>query len=108
MKKLPFRAVTATGDKFDLEFPLHPDTEEVVRVEQLLTAVLEAVDAHLKLAGDGSNGDVLQAMAMAMAVRARIINAPFEQIEALASDLFVEAMQAVAAADRHSPPAGRA
>ena len=60
MKKLPYRARTTTGDSFDIEFPLHGETRNAVRVGQHVSAVLEAIDRDIALAGETSNGDVLQ------------------------------------------------
>ena len=39
MSTLPYRAKTATGDSFDIDFPLHADTESAMRVSQLIDAL---------------------------------------------------------------------
>jgi len=39
---LPYRATTATGERFDISFPLHPNTASPVRVSQMVSAILEA------------------------------------------------------------------
>jgi hypothetical protein len=67
MTSLPYRATTRTGDVFDLTFPLHPDTGSAVRVDQLLTLILNTLDRDISAMGETSNGDVLQALAMAIA-----------------------------------------
>ena len=108
MKKLPYRARTATGDSFDIEFPLHPETRDAVRVEQLLSAILDAIDKDIGLTGDTSNGDVMQAAAMAMAIRARMIQAPPAAVEALSLQLLQTALAAVEDAVHHSPQVGHA
>jgi hypothetical protein len=41
-KRLPYRAVTASGNQFEFEFPLHPETASTVDVFNLLSAVLAA------------------------------------------------------------------
>jgi hypothetical protein len=41
-KHLPDRAVTASGNQFEFEFPLHPETAATVDVLNLLSAVLAA------------------------------------------------------------------
>ena len=61
---LPYQATTATGERFDISFPLHPNTGPPVRVSQMISAILEALDREVKLKAT-SNGDVLQALAMA-------------------------------------------
>ena len=109
MKKIPYRATTATGDVFDIDFPLHEETVDPVRVSQMVSAVLAALDRDIRLGGgETANGDVLQALAMALAVRAGIIHAPTAATAALARDLLGTALDAVAAAPRSSPTAGNA
>ena len=108
MKKLPYRARTTTGDTFDIEFPLHNETASPVRVAQLVSAILAAIDKDIAVAGEASNGDVLQAVAMAMAVRARMIHAPPATVEQLAGQLLRMALAAAADAPREGQPAGHA
>jgi hypothetical protein len=108
MKTLPYRATTGTGDQFDIEFILHPDTHNVVRVNQLITVVLEAINRDVTSMGETSNGDVLQALAMALAIRARMIHAPHETVEGLTRGLVKNALDAVADAERQSPRIGHA
>lgn len=108
MKKLPYRAQTRTGDTFDIEFPLHTETGDAVKIGQLVSVVLDAIDKHIAVAGETSNGDVLQAVAMAMAIRARMIHAPHATTENLSKDLLRTALDAVAASARQGPQAGHA
>jgi hypothetical protein len=95
---LPYRVTTQTGETFDFEFALHPDTGSVLRVNQLLTALLETLDREIRILGETSNGDVLQAVAMALAARARMIHAPAAQTADLARDLLADALRGAAAA----------
>lgn len=108
MQKLPYRATTRSGELFDLEFPLHSETADAVRVGQLLSEILGVIDKELDFAGEMSNGDVLQAIAMAMAVRSRMIAAPPETTRKLSAELLQNAFSAAAAAEHHAPPAGHA
>lgn len=106
-KTLPYTVATQTGDSFRIDFPLHPETGSGVRVDQLLSAVLKAVDQDIRLGGEEtSNGDVLQALAMAMAVRARMIHAPSEITDKLANDLLRQALDAAQAAEREGAAPG--
>jgi len=108
MKKLPYRVRTAAGDTFDVVFPLHDETGDAVRVDQLVTALLDAIDRDIAVAGETSNGDVLQAAAMALAIRARMIHAPREVTERLTAQLVASALKVVSATERESPPLGHA
>ncbi len=108
MKKLPYRAQTSMGDSFDIEFPLHGDTGDPVRVAQLISAVLDAIDRDIALSGETSNGDVLQAIAMTMAIRAGMIHAPRQTTDGLAKQLLETALGAMAHSTRRTAPAGHA
>mgnify|MGYP003328706162 CR=1 FL=1 len=44
MKHLPYQAKTATGDIFDIEFPLHIETGDPINVEQLISVLLKTID----------------------------------------------------------------
>jgi hypothetical protein len=76
MPRLPYTALTSAGVGFDIQFPLHPDTRSAQAVADLLTAVLGAVSTRVESGPGVSDGDVLQALAMAMAVRARMVAVP--------------------------------
>jgi len=106
--KLPYRAETATGAVLDFEFPLHPETGSAIRVAQLTSAVLEALDREVKLSDDVANGDLLQALAFALAVRARMIHAPLQQTGQLTAQLLAQALEAAEQAEEKGGPAGHA
>ena len=108
MKKLPYRAQTATGDTFDIEFPLHSQTQSAVRVAQLVSALLETIDKDIAVSGETSNGDVLQAIAMTMAVRARMIHAASDTSAGLSTQLLDVALAAAADAVHRTPASGHA
>lgn len=104
MKILPYRATTSTGDIFDIELPLSQDTGDAVRVSQLISEILLSIDRALAVGGPTSNGDVLQAIAMAMSVRARMIHAPTETSGRIAMELLSTALAAAGIASRQAPP----
>lgn len=108
MRPLPYRVETATGDTLDITFPLHSETGSPMRVDQMLSAILNALDQDIKLCGETANGDVLQALAMALAVRARMIHAPNEVTAKLAQELLASATTAASSAERVSPETGTA
>ena len=108
MTTLPYQAKTATGDVFDIEFPLHPETGDPVRVAQLVTGMLAVIDKDMAVLGEASNGDVLQAAAMALAIRARMIHAPEAVTRNLVADLVSTALNAAHQAERNTPATGNA
>ena len=108
MKTLPYRVETGTGDIFDIEFPLHEKTGDPVRVSQLVSQLLTTLDRDLALFTDTSNGDVLQAVSMVLAIRARMVHAYGDTTSHLASQLLSTALGAVADAPRQVPQTGHA
>ena len=106
-RPLPFTAVTDTAEKFDINFPLHAQTEDPMRVHQLIGDILETVSREVRR-DNMSNGDVLQAMAMALAVRARMIASHPETTTGLATELLSAAIEGVLDAEVSAPPSGQA
>ena len=106
MAYLPFAVHTDTHDTFDNEFPLSEHTEDSVRVHQILTTVLNSIAHDLKIVGAVSNGDILQALSMALAVRTRMVYAPEQTMRAIIADLTDSALAASYATKRESDPAG--
>jgi hypothetical protein len=105
---LPYTLRTSTGTQWEFAFPLHADTVSPMRVSQLLTELLATLDRELKVLGQTANGDVLQALAMALAARAVMIEAPADITLRLAHDLYDTAATAAAAGRKLTPGAGRA
>jgi hypothetical protein len=105
---LPYRATTASGETIDVSFDLHAETGAATDVSMLLTTVLAAIDAKVTERSTISNGDVLQAMAMAMALRVAMIPAPRTVTEPLARDLLDTALACASFAQRVQPPSGHA
>ena len=106
VRQLPCSAKPAAGVVFYVTFRLHCETEDPINVHQLLSAILENIDTELSVIGPSSNGDVLQAVAMALAIRTRMINANRYQLTAIATDLVADSLAACMEAERQSPPAG--
>ena len=73
--RLPYTAVTSTGDAYEIRFPLHPETRAPERISDLLSSALAAISKDVELGTPISDGDVLQALSMALAIRARLVDA---------------------------------
>ena len=108
MEKLPYRVRTKTGSVYDFEFPLHGETGNPGMVGRLVSGLLDVVDRELATPGDASNGDVLQAIAMAMACRARMIHAEPGTVGDLCRTLLATALDAAGKAGDGSPATGHA
>jgi hypothetical protein len=108
MPSLPYRAITESGAVLDVSLPLHEDTASPMRVQQLLTALEATLTREIHVLGATSNGDVLQALAMTLAVRAGLVEAAPAAALGLARDLVATATTAVAKAALVRLPAGHA
>lgn len=105
-RHLPYRMTTSSGNRFDFEFPLHPETVDPVQVSQLLDAILGALDREIRLLGNVGNGDLLQALAMAIVARTRMLPGPAERLEGLVRDLVEAALSARVEPDDGNVPPG--
>jgi hypothetical protein len=105
---LPYRVNTQTGDIIDYTFTLHPQTGSATDVARLLSSILATLDREIRIGGNSGNGDVLQALAMALAVRASMIHAPRELTARLAADLLRDALAAAVEARHAGPSPGHA
>jgi hypothetical protein len=108
MDHLPYRFTTPTGDAISFEFRLHPETGSATRVHQLLDRILEVVNHEIALLGETRNGDLLQALAMAIAVRTEMIPADPELTRGLARDVLEQALRSLQTATHDAPTAGHA
>lgn len=108
MSTLPYRAVTSSGSVIDVAFELHRETVSSGRVGELLSTVLNALDTQVEGGRTAANGDVLQAVAMALALRAEMLPAPRELKEELVRDVVARALKSVAGAEHGRTSVGRA
>lgn len=73
-KVLEFTAVTSSGQAFDISFPLHEHTRSDRGVSDLLASLLDTISACTTTTRSISDGDILQALAMSLAIRARMVD----------------------------------
>lgn len=91
---LAYTATTASGVQLQFDFPLHELTGSGTQVASLLNEVLIALDGQIRKAGDVSDGDVLQALAMALAVRTRMVEESAGSVHRLSAELVETALAA--------------
>ncbi|MCH8685513.1 hypothetical protein [Pedomonas mirosovicensis] len=84
------------GQKLSFSFPLHPHTVAPEHVGEVMDVLLDVLDREVSEIG-ATNGDVLQALAMALACRAAVMDGSVETNTALADDLAQEALAAARA-----------
>ena len=99
---LQFVALTSGGRAFDIEFPLHPQTQSASAVSDLVTQLLAVISEHAQGRTDVSDGDILQALAMTSAIRGRMLDGDHSQIADLNRFLHEQAWEAVSRSSSYS------
>lgn len=98
MSVLSYTAVTRSGRTYDIEFPLHPLTRSREGVGDAVTALLAALSRETDAGKGLSDGDILQALAMTLALRAQMANGSPEHMRTLVRELYDQAHAAVQSA----------
>ncbi len=104
-KVLPFTAVQ-TGGARQINFPLHQHTVNADHVGAMLEVILESMTKQIHANEGVSDGDVLQALCMALAIRMHMVKASSETVRTMVAVSLEQADDAVAASIVQ--PAGRA
>ncbi len=104
-KVLRFTAVEPGGAR-QISFPLHDHTVNASHVGALLEALLDSITKEIQATQDVSDGDVLQAVCMALAIRMNLVEAPPGAVRAMVASTLQQADEAVS--DSVVQPAGRA
>lgn len=94
--RLVYSIWSEEGRNINFSFPLHPLTNAPGQVGDILDVVLDALDREVHAMG-ATNGDVIQALAMALACRAAVMEGSVDTNTALADDLAQEALAAARA-----------
>lgn len=105
MQTMTFTAITFSGQAFDIDFPLHAETRSGQGVSGMVTALLESLSRNLASTEGLSDGDVLQALTMTLAIRGRVVDARPEAVQGLVRELCDTAFEATWAAKAYA--AGR-
>lgn len=104
-KTLSFTTVQP-GTSRHIEFPLNPQTVSAEHVGTLLANLLETITTQIGNHSRVSDGDVLQALCMTLAIRMNMIDAPPNTVRTLVSTLLEQADNAVV--DSTMQPTGSA
>ncbi len=104
-RTLPFTAVQP-GAVRQINFPLHALTVDEEDVAGLLEALLDSMTEQIRVRENVSDGDLLQALCMALAIRMHMVEAAPPAVRALVSEILEQADDAVA--ESVIAPAGRA
>jgi len=84
---LAFTATTSSGDVLEFRLPLHPHTASAEHVGRLIEEILERVSQVVEGPESMSDGDVLQALTLSLAVRLRVAGIAPDTARQLVEDL---------------------
>ena len=104
--KLPYSITTATLTKINFLFELSKETSSPISVHQLLNLILTNINQETKIT-DLSNGDIIQSLAMASAVRMKMVNADEKIVEGIVIDCVSKAINAAKKAEINDQVSGR-
>ena len=96
--KLPYSITTSTLTKINFSFELSEDTKSPISVHQLLDLILTNINKETRIT-NLSNGDIIQSLAMALAVRMKMIAADEKVVEKIVIDCISKAINAAKKAD---------
>lgn len=88
MTVLSYTATTQSGHTLEIEFPLHPLTRSPGDVGEVVTALLAALSREARAGKGLSDGDLLQALTMTLALRAQMAGAAPERMRVLVRELY--------------------
>jgi predicted metalloenzyme YecM len=95
-----FTATTEGGDVVEFVLPLHPQTSSQDHVGMLLEQVLDRVSEVVEGPENLSDGDVLQALTLAVAVRLKVAGVAPQTARRLVEDLTELALQGFEGGER--------
>ena len=105
--KLPYSITTDTLTKINFLFELSKDTKSPITVHQLLDLILLKITQETKI-NEISNGDVIQALSMALAVRMRMITADKDVLESIVVESVSKALESAKRAEKKVMSSGNA
>ena len=95
MDYLLFTTVSDSGVSYEIEFPLHPDTNSADAVSILASELLATISKCIHESKILKDGDIIQALSMACVIRNRMINVDSKLAEDVLLDLIRQNNQAV-------------
>ncbi len=103
--KLPYSITTSTLTKINFLFELSENTKSPISVHQLLDLILSYINKETKIT-KLSNGDIIQSLAMALAVRMKMVVADEKLVEKIVIDCVSKAINAAKKAEVNSHISG--
>ena len=89
---LPYKTVTSSKKEINFNFLLDENTESPLIVNEIISILLSRISNEIKITNP-SNGDIIQALCMALAIRCRIIEYDINKIELMVNNTLKQAFK---------------
>ena len=103
---LPYRAITSSHKEINFKFTLDENTNSPIVINEIINLLLSRISNEINIYKP-SNGDVIQAMCMALVVRCKIIDYDLDKIEKVVSKTLKNAFSDAKKANVSEPISGR-
>ena len=102
---LPYKAVTTSQKEVNFKFSLDENTASPLVINEIINLLLSKISSEIKVYNP-SNGDIIQALCMALVVRCRIIDYDIDKIEKIVDKTLKRAFSDAKKADVLDPIIG--
>tara|TARA_E500000178_G_C16482353_1_gene513644 strand:+ start:195 stop:536 length:342 start_codon:yes stop_codon:yes gene_type:complete len=102
---LPYKVTTTSKKEIEFKFHLDINTESPLFINETVNIILSKISSEIDIANP-SNGDIIQAMCMALVIRCKIIDYDLEKIENIVNDTLKKAFSDAKKAEVSIPLSG--
>ena len=102
---LPYKAITASRKEINFKFSLDENTNSPLVIHEIISLLLSKISNEINIFKP-SNGDIIQAICMALVIRCRIIDYDIDKIEKMVGKTLKKAFSDAKKADVSEPLSG--
>ena len=102
---LPYKAITASRKEVNFKFSLDENTNSPLVINEIINLLLSKISNEINIYKP-SNGDIIQALCMALVVRCRIIDYDIEKLEIMVNNILKNAFLDAKKAEILEPKSG--
>ena len=102
---LPYKAITVSQKEINFKFNLDENTNSPLVINEIINLLLSKISNEINIYKP-SNGDVIQAICMALVVRCRIIDYDIDKLEIMVSKILKNAFLDAKRAEILEPKSG--
>ena len=102
---LPYKALTSTRKEINFSFSLDKNTHSPLVINEIISLVLSKISNEINIYKP-TNGDIIQALCMALVIRCKIIDYDIFKMEEIVSETLKKAFLDAQKAKVSSPMSG--